>query len=50
MFFDKIKDLSKEQFKRLTGIKKITFQLMLDILKISKIFVRIVGFKIYSHN
>jgi len=33
MFFEKIKNLSNPLFKRLTGVKKITFELMLNILK-----------------
>jgi hypothetical protein len=33
MFFERIKDLSNTSFKRLTGVKKATFKVMLDILE-----------------
>lgn len=33
MFFEKIKDLSNASFKRLTGVKKPTFKVMLGILE-----------------
>jgi len=32
MFYEKIKDLSPEKFRRLTGVKKDVFMLMLDSL------------------
>ncbi len=33
MYFERIKNLSNPLFKRLTGVKKTTFELMLNILK-----------------
>ena len=33
MKYDQIKELSKEQFRRLTGVKKATLKRMLDILR-----------------
>ncbi len=33
MKFDQVKDLEDEQFRRLTGVKKVTFSRMVDILR-----------------
>lgn len=33
MKYDQIKELSEEQFRRLTGVKKVTLKRMLEILK-----------------
>ena len=43
MKYDKIKNLVDEQFRRLTGVKKATFEKMLDILKEADIKKKAVG-------
>ena len=33
MKYDQVKELPEEQFRRLTGVKKVTLKRMLDILR-----------------
>lgn len=40
MFYTKIKSLSREKFKRLTGVKKEVFALMLEVIEGYKSFIR----------
>lgn len=43
MKFDQIKNLADEQFRRLTGVKRTTFERMLEILKEADIKKKAVG-------